>query len=338
MQAIIKDFQSIEEVKLNIKGFTLLIGESNQGKSATLRALRAAITNRFRSGQVRNGEQQAEVGIKFSDGEPILRVVKPEGGSATMKLGSSVFSKLGRTVPKEVADVCNMECIGDDGYNLNFHEQFESPMLLEFSQAKVMELLSDSEGLRDLNICKGGLLDKRSENKGAFVSLDAILSRLKNDQDRLDSVLVRYGGVYDELCAVELEYGGICSELECIQGLSECIKEDVGYVDRIAALRAIIEHLEDIPEDGGMYATLIGLRGEFKVLDRKVLKMSNLVKRLDTGIEYLVGVKDEVSCIDSLVDLRSRVVEYDNRVSELDGFVNGGICPICGNKVGECLC
>ena len=45
----IRNFQSIDHVHLRVEGFTALVGRSNIGKSAVVRAVKAALTGYPRS-------------------------------------------------------------------------------------------------------------------------------------------------------------------------------------------------------------------------------------------------------------------------------------------------
>ena len=175
---IIRNFQSIKEAKISVKGFTLLVGESSSGKSACLRAIYAATHNRFKIGQVRYGEEAATVKVRYPESDKVLTVVRRSTGSPIMKLGDEVFSKISRNVPQQVEEFNNFGVlsVSDNPYSLNFHSQFDKPLLLEFSQSKVMEILSTSKALDDLNFLHKILAEERSENRGAIGSTESILS------------------------------------------------------------------------------------------------------------------------------------------------------------------
>ena len=192
IQAIISDFQSIINAKLQVEGVTLIIGESNEGKSACLRALQAACTNRFKAGQVRFDQDHATIRIKVPESPDILTVQRSwNGGSPLIKLGSRTFSKLGRTLPKEVAQYLNLgylECSGEQ-YSCNFHPQFQKPLLLEFSQQKVMEMLSASSALDDLKELKECVMVDRASNKGAISGVESIISNTRESISHANDVL-----------------------------------------------------------------------------------------------------------------------------------------------------
>lgn len=209
---IIRDFQSITEAKIPVKGFTIIVGDSSAGKSACLRAMFAATHNRFKIGQVQHGKEFIEVKVRYEDDDRILVVRRNQTGSPVMKLGDKVFSKMARCVPQEVEEFNNFGTldVGNDIYSLNFHEQFQKPLLLEYSQKKVMEILSASKSLDDLQVVHYALSKKREQNRGAFKTVEALvnennakLSMLKYDLSQTESTFERVQELYNHLQKIE---------------------------------------------------------------------------------------------------------------------------------------
>ena len=98
-----------------------------------------------------------------------------------MRLGSHETSKLNRAVPLEVETFNNFGQlkVGQENFSLNFYPQFQKPLLLEFSQKRVMELLSASKALDDMNTVHFALSKLREQNRGAFRTIDNILTSTK---------------------------------------------------------------------------------------------------------------------------------------------------------------
>ena len=63
----IRNFQSLEDIDLELGQFTVIIGESDTGKSAIIRALKYALINKVGTGFIRHGEKQAAVELTFED-------------------------------------------------------------------------------------------------------------------------------------------------------------------------------------------------------------------------------------------------------------------------------
>ena len=138
----VNNYQSVRDADLQIKGLTILKGESNSGKSSIFKAFYSATHNRFRTGCVTFGEDACTVRIKYSDSPHILSVVRSQSGaSPKVRLGNKedgylTFDKLNREVPKEVLQFNNfgkVDVSSADSVPLNFVSQFTPPLLLQFS-------------------------------------------------------------------------------------------------------------------------------------------------------------------------------------------------------------
>lgn len=177
----IKNFQSIKDADIKVDGFTILVGESSQGKSACLRAINAACNNKFKQNFLRYGADTIQVDIDYNEGSK-LQVTKTKKESPTYKLNDLVFQKLNRTVPDEVNDYNNFGVIDyfEQKYPLNYFSQFAKPLLLEFSQKRILEILSSSKAYDDMNTASTNLNKHKEQNNGAFKQLSSMLSDNKN--------------------------------------------------------------------------------------------------------------------------------------------------------------
>lgn len=180
-QCVVRNFLAAKEVKFSIRGFTILKGESSSGKSSSLKALYAACTNTFSPSQVRWHSDAATIKIRFKENEPILTVVRTRKGSPTMQFNGKEYSKIARSVPKEIEDYLNIGFIqvGNEKYCLNFFTQFQPPLLHVFSQRRIAEILSSSAALDDYNAVTKSLANRREQLKGSFNSIDTLMTEIK---------------------------------------------------------------------------------------------------------------------------------------------------------------
>lgn len=303
IQAIINNFQSIEEAKLNIEGLTLIIGESSQGKSACLRALQAACTNRFKAGQVRHGEDHALIRIKTPESNEVLSVLRPwNGGSPKMKLGVQVFSKLGRTLPQQVSEFLNLGTLDVSGesYSCNFHSQFQPPLLLAYSQPKVMELLSASSALDDLKETKEALMEKRSSNKGAISAVESIIKSTSKEVDQVNSAITALEPLVEEL-------KGLSSTLTSLE-------ERLSLVDELLLHLSTIKNLDDkeniLNQIDCISTNLSALNEHYSLvnqLNEEISKLNKLTSRYDILSEISSScdesVSDRLASVDYLLNL-----------------------------------
>ena len=95
----IKNFQSIEDSSLIVRGLTAVRGNNNVGKSAIIRAVKSAVSNVRGSYFVRYGAEESEVEI--DDGDVALVWTKGKGG-AQYKIGAEDFKRVSGSVPDEI--------------------------------------------------------------------------------------------------------------------------------------------------------------------------------------------------------------------------------------------
>lgn len=116
----IKNFQAHKWLRLRFDaGITTIVGPSDMGKSAIIRALRWALTNRPGGDAfVRHGSQHAATVRVKIDGRTITR---RRGGVSTQNeyhLDAKEYKAFGRTVPADIEALVNM---GDTGWQ-NQHD------------------------------------------------------------------------------------------------------------------------------------------------------------------------------------------------------------------------
>ena len=122
------------------------------------------------------------IDIQYDDTPTALTVTKTKKDSPTYTLGDTVFQKLNRTVPPEVETFNNFGSIDayEQKYPLNFFTQFSKPLLLEFSQKRILEILSSSKAFDDMNDAVSKINRKKEQNNGSFKTVSSMLSDNKN--------------------------------------------------------------------------------------------------------------------------------------------------------------
>lgn len=374
MRVAIKDFQNIRKAVFDIKGLTLLIGQSSQGKSACLRAIYAATHNRFKTGMVRHGEEAAIVKLAFSPDDPPLAVRKTGKGSAVMLLGDMKFEKLGRDVPPEVEEYCNFGYIevGTDKFDINFYSQFDKPLLLAFSQKRVMELLSASKALDDLNSANKVVSEKRTLVKGEIKSLDTLLSenkaqltQLRKSLRYLTPLMKNLNSAYDEvvkqestitvakeaqerlirlnlLQVREKSLRGLKRKLEAFfedkekeRGLKE-VREGLRKRDEIQRRSDVLTKIcsKDIPAMYARLSSLKSLRTLLTAVDEE--KVAKAEKRA-TISKSLLSLSEELKGYkekhQEALRLKEKLEEVERSINTLNRIVQEKRCPTCGQKI-----
>jgi DNA repair ATPase RecN len=300
VQFIVRDYQAVKEAKVTVNGITVIRGASNGGKSSFFQAIEAANTNRFKAGCVRYGSSYSEVKEKFDDSPNVLTVQRKETGSPLMKLANQSWSKLNRDLPNEVLDFTrfgSVQVSPTEKYSLNFFNQFQKPLLMEFTQKKVMEILSVSKASEDRNKLQKEIDLRRAKNRGAFDSIDAVLTETKvaialNDDLLKDLEPLTQAEVY-------------------VESIYDLLKKE----ESLNKLKSLIVATDIISRELAEYRNYLSLADDIEKLNSSVVNLETLYdsikknKILCSELELLKQIKlysGEVECKSkSLSDLNS---------------------------------
>ena len=139
----VKDFQIIKSANLSfLPGLNCIIGQSNNGKSALMRAAKACIYNTTGTNSVRLGCSNFAVGLQMNGHTVILQ----KGSNSLYKIDNEVYGKIGRTQLEEVASALGIRELSINGSNedINFWDQMEKPFLLDRSETELFRFIVDS--------------------------------------------------------------------------------------------------------------------------------------------------------------------------------------------------
>jgi len=185
----IKNFQSIEDIEFEVDGFTVIVGKNNIGKSAIIRAVNSALTNKSGKSFIRRGKKQTEVTIQhagttidWKKGEKTSYKVEWKEGDEVKKEDFSALGASGIPKPMTDAGFGKME-IGDKEVSPLVATQFNELFLLDKIGSVVTQVLSN---LYNIDILSGadGLCQKELKaNKSSLKTREEDLSSL---QERLE--------------------------------------------------------------------------------------------------------------------------------------------------------
>lgn len=165
----IRDFQSIAHADIELAQWTSLVGESDVGKSAVVRALHAALTNARGDLFIRRGADACVVRIDLSDGR-IVEWQKTRGrsGDYTIVDGAypqQVFEKTGGEVPPEVAALLRVAVpVAGEALLPGLQGQHDPPFLFAYTPRRRAQILGEFDGTNILLAADGALRkDLRAE-------------------------------------------------------------------------------------------------------------------------------------------------------------------------------
>lgn len=215
----VKGFQSAEDVKFVIDGFTAIVGRSNIGKSALVRALRCALTNAEGTNFVRHGPDCARTlrGVKTCKCAASVHIVT-EGFDLLWEKGDSVyryiFNKVlydhpGKGLPEFLASSgLSPVKVGDSSSCIQISDQFYPIFLLNQSGGIIAETISDVSKLARVNkatkMVEKDRRDLQSTKKVREADVDKLRIRLCN-YEGLDGALQKVAEVECKFEALEVK-------------------------------------------------------------------------------------------------------------------------------------
>lgn len=269
----VRNFQAHRYRKIRFDPYlTCIIGKTDRGKSALVRALRWIAENRP-SGKdfVRYGRKGASATLKV-DG---IRITRQRGKGNHYLINDRKLSSFNKTVPKDIAQILKMS-------GVNFQGQFDSPFWFTESPSQVSRNLNSVVNLSLMDDVLSNLASKvrkerervdvlgeevselRSRLKtlapiktarkdlGSIVSLGERQNRLEKEAGRLDKAISAYvsakgrlGHPPPSLNALKAGFEAVNGIREEVEGLSRLVKQAERGQGMIAMTRTQLQSAID---------------------------------------------------------------------------------------------
>lgn len=346
----VRDFQSIVKADIPVGGLTVVVGPTDTGKSALVRAMSAAVYSRKGAACIRHGARQARVSLQFDDGvvlwerEKSIRFILKKADGIL-----SEYTRVGLSVPPEIAEFHRLGGIeaGDVDIKINLANQFDPPFLLTESAPARAKLLSSITGAGFL-LQMSALVAKRSR---------AIAREIKDRRaakDEADETIERYSAVDKVLPQIKSAQ----VEADKLRDIHEAIAEIVIATDTVEFLRRgvdvyrqMLEGSEQLPEiwhkiQSQSEMITIGLR--LSALNQKI---SDTQELLDISLPDPGNLEREFSLLDDVIKHAGLIQEINGRQHKAQNIIDKsvdqlvqleqdkldmeqklGVCPLCGNS------
>lgn len=173
MKVLIRNFQSLQLVSLVVEGLTVIVGPSNIGKSALIRAISSALYGRAGEDFVRRGANATEVDIVDAPkvGGGTLNVEWHKGkGVNKFVIDGATYDKVARDVPVHLVKAGYHELqINDEYIRPQVSEQFDRMFLLDRAGSFVHDVIAQASRLSVLlradRSCSSDLKRQKSVQK-----------------------------------------------------------------------------------------------------------------------------------------------------------------------------
>lgn len=331
----LENFQCHTKTTVELSPITVIIGQSDVGKSAVLRAIRWAAANKpLGDAFVKHGEKLAVVRLKV-DGQTITRA---KGSENLYKLGDKEFRAFKDSPPADVLSLLNL-C--ED----NFQSQMDPPFWFTLTAGEVARQLNR---IVDLGIIDESLSFIGAKARSAVAAVEVVAERIvaiKEEKQSLSKVssMVRD---FAELETLEKTAAGIVDDRLRLYELHNVAKrrEDraTSLRDAVTAGKRVIVLGERAVRQQQEFVTLAKLLGEIVAAAEKVkrrppslespsrhLAVSQAVTKKRDGLFEMVQAIRTVQKVcrkqrpnlSTVVKAKTRFVEIEESRSKLASLV-----------------
>jgi uncharacterized protein with PIN domain len=293
----VKNFQSISDTSFDIDGFTVIVGKNNKGKSAIVRSIDAALSNRLGNNFIKWGKLETQVNLKKDNLD--ITWTKGDSASYNIKLGDDVegkpYTSLKGAVPTPITDAGFRKLeISDEKLNPLIAHQFEELFLINRSGPFVTETLSTLYDLNVINdadiLCQKKLRASKSLLKTRQADVDLISNKLERFKG-LDDVKIQL----EVIKAHKKRVDELKNEIIEIENLSRTLMAQVVLVNKLKDIKSLkIPSLKKLSEKISDYQWII-----------QSLLQYNKLKDTDTLLKNVKSIK-----IPNLIDTKQKIADY----------------------------
>ena len=182
-QLRVRNFEALKKFDVDLGGVTVIVGETNSGKSSIVRALKKVLYNDRGVPEITHGESSCSIGIDYNGHQVTWK--RTGDGSIVYKLDDKTYHRASDT-PQPIKDVLGLVEVGN-GVRVNLSEQFKSLFLINMTGSQLADMIGCLFDLEKANKLMEILSKElRDFKKRGEVLSDEKDSLVKPDTERID--------------------------------------------------------------------------------------------------------------------------------------------------------
>ena len=331
-----KDFQSWKNFDLNVSGFTVIVGASNRGKSALIRALRGILRNQVQDAFIRKGEKSTELELTVTKGP---KIVLTRTKTTTYKVNGEDFAKLAGDIPDPLKAL-NTHSITVGGTKLDpvFAGQFDSQFMMDLSPSDLNNVLGLFSNTEQLNQGKKQVNSSNTEiNSQAKLLATSIqdgqirITQMKEIQSAFDKLKPRYDTAQATLVSAQTIQTLLGERFKAAQRVGrygELARLQLPNLDKVAKWFNTGKLLRQMDKSRSVVAGARLLEAPLPKIE--VVTIQNHMKNLSEFKTLRLGVQTKKDSIGSTAD---ELNGLHDQLHELTKDIT--TCPKCGYQFSE---
>jgi hypothetical protein len=351
----IKGFQSIDRVSFPIEGFTAIVGRSNIGKSAIVRAIKCALTNASGTAFVRHTAHCARAtrGAKTCKCQATVHI-KTEGFDLLWEKGDAInryvfngkgYDKPGPGIPDFlVGSGLSPVKVGDSIGSIQIAEQFYPIFLLDQSGPAIAEAISDVARLARINTAtrlvekdrKEAVATRKIREKDAeflririqgYARLEEAL-QMVGDVEQQDRLLGEREKLVELLSGYELAYQELTASVAHLSRVEEVDPPPIEPVQEAFQKKTYLLNLaKKLDHRVQEYRAMAWVEKFLESVPEvePVQKLEEELRKANGWIRQLQGLKERFAQLESLKGISvlafEEVTRLQQEVATLDKFI-----------------
>jgi len=339
----IQNFQSHKNTELHFdKSVNVIIGSSDSGKTAIIRALRWLMWNKPGGDSFRSYWGGDTVVSAKIDKTVISR---SKGNSNLYEVDDTPFTGFGTNVPDEIQKVFNIS-------EINLQQQLDTPFLLTESPGNVAKHFNKiakldkidtatSELKRKINSInttirvKEEKLNSYQETLSTFPDLDLVEVKLEDIED----LEIKRNTLSKDISSLTR----LIDNIKIVREKIEVVQSELIYEDKINKLIESVNQREQKKQKAN---SLLSILNSIETLEQEITekeKLTGLESKVNSLIE-LTGVKrTKLTVVNALTVLVGKVLTIETKLLKTQENVSvlkekfhkemGAVCVLCGSKL-----
>lgn len=356
----LENFQSISHGELLFNtGTTVIIGQSNSGKTATFRALKACLSNPSGSQRfIKDGSKQAAVTLEYEGNQITWKRTSKE---STYVINGETFYKTGNSNAFKILEDTGF--VRDDNDTImNIEEELQLPFPFGVSKSELFKLFENVFCVSDSAIILKSAKEQEEKVKGDISLLETNLSKNQNklkelrefkqfvDLDKLKGLKEHLVSRKDRMNFLKeglpLIKSAIKVEEISLEGISQSFANQLPQLKELIDLQKEIKKLKELHIIGKnlpKYTVNTGKLNQYNSL-RETLKISENLKELEKIEIPEVTFEDKLQEYNSLKNYlkdlkdlqqvvkgkKEQLKRVEDNLKELNNKLEGyDVCPLC---------
>jgi len=332
----LKNFQNHKNTVVDFSdGINIIVGSSDSGKSAILRAINWVMHNKpTRVDFVTNGEKETLACVEFNDGNKITRIKGGDKNSVILEDPDgniNKFDKIGISLPIEVIKALGCPPIDDRHGPISYSDQLANLYLVSLSPTDLPRALSELTGIDDFEEAIQELSRQKHESEkdiaGLQKHIDGLNEQIRNYDDlprQIEFVNIN-SDIFNDIENLQQVVGKLNKHYEQYISINNSVCKSE---DQIKILRKIINNQPLFAESLANYKHLLSLvdikdkTNYITGMIERTIKFININKERITysqGVDELKGICNVIS---GLSNIKQEANQAENLILKLNKIVS----------------